>query len=128
MDENFKNRVEILLKLKGITQRQFAEKLGVSEVTVSRWLTLGANGRNPSVPTVQKISEVLATTPDYLLGKEKKEKKTSATSDDGVNLGELLAGTPLTATAVIAIVALAKAMGKLNENDKKQIETILNRE
>ena len=38
------------------------------------------------------------------------------------------AGTALTATAVIGIVALAKAMGKISDKDKEQIEDILNRE
>ncbi len=128
MDANFKNRVETLLKAKGMTQRQLAEKLGKSEVTVSRWMTDGVNGRNPSVQTLQEIADILGTTPDYLLGKELKEKKTSASSGDGVNWGAILAGTAITATAVIGLVALAKAMGKLNENDKEQIENILNRE
>ena len=125
MDANFRSRVETLLKEKGMTQRQLAEKLGVSEVTVSRWMTDGANGRNPSVQTLQKIADILGTTPNYLLGKELQENKTSG---DDVNWGAILAGVGLTATAVIALVALAKAKGKLNENDKKQIETILNRE
>ncbi len=128
MDSNFKNRVETLLKAKGMTQRQLAEKLGVSEVTVSRWMTDGANGRNPSVQTLQKIADVLQTTPDHLLGNDKKESKVPANQGDGVNWGAILAGTALTATAVIGIVALAKAMGKLNDKDKEQIENILNRE
>ncbi|MBP5175331.1 MAG: helix-turn-helix domain-containing protein, partial [Treponema sp.] len=116
------------LKEKGMTQRQLAEKLGVSEVTVSRWMTDGANGRNPSVQTLQKIADVLETTPNYLMGTELQENKTSTSSGDSVNWGAILAGTALTATAVIGLVALAKAMGKLNESDKEQIENILNRE
>jgi transcriptional regulator with XRE-family HTH domain len=128
MDANFKNRVETLLKAKGMTQRQLAEKLGVSEVTVSRWMTDGTNGRNPSVQTLQKIADILETTPDNLLGKDEQEAKVPANQGDGVNWGAILAGTALTATAVIGLVALAKAMGKLNESDKEQIENILNRE
>lgn len=129
MDANFKNRVETLLKAKGMTQRELAARLGVSEVTVSRWMTDGANGRNPSVQTLQKIAEVLETTPAHLLGKDAQEQSQSvAANSDGVNWGAILAGTALTATAVIGIVALAKAMGKLNEKDKEQIADILNRE
>lgn len=129
MDANFKSRVEALLKEKGMTQRELAARLGVSEVTVSRWMTDGANGRNPSIPTLQKIADILGTTPDYLLGKDGNElQPTQNTSGDGVNWGAILAGTALTATAVIGLVALAKAMGKLNESDKEQIENILNRE
>lgn len=129
MDANFKNRMESLLKSKGITQRELAAKLDVSEVTVSRWMTDGANGRNPSVQTLQKIAEILKTTPDYLLGKESSEvKPAQGTNSDSINWGAILAGTALTATAVIGIVALAKAMGKISDKDKMQIEDILNHE
>lgn len=129
MDANFRNRMESLLKSKGITQRELAAKLKVSEVTVSRWMTDGENGRNPSVQTLQKIAEILETTPDYLLGKESPESKPEqGAGSDSVNWGAILAGTALTATAVIGIVALAKAMGKISDKDKLQIEDILNHE
>lgn len=88
----------------------------------------GANGRNPSVQTLQKIAEILETTPDYLLGKQDVQKQNPAPNGDSVNWGAILAGTALTATAVIGIVALAKAMGKLNEKDTEQIEDILHRQ
>ena len=119
MSGNFKSRMETLLKERGMTQRELAARLGVSAVTVSRWMTSGANGRNPSIRTLQRIAEVLETEPYHLLGKD---------TENTVSWGTLLAGTALTATAVIGIVALAKAMGKLDERDKKQIEDILNRE
>lgn len=124
MDANFRSRMEVLLKARGMTQRELAAQLGVSEVTVSRWMTAGANGRNPNVQTLQKIAEILETTPDDLLGRTESTRE----AGDTVNLGAVLAGTALTATAVIGIVALAKAMGKLTEKDKSQIEDILNRE
>ena len=129
MNENFKNRMETLLKSKGMTQRELASKLGVSEVTVSRWMTDGTNGRNPSIQTLQKIAEILETTTDSLLGQEGSDVKTiQDKNSNGVNWGAILAGTALTATAVIGIVALAKAMGKISDKDKEQIEDILNRE
>lgn len=129
MDANFKNRVESLLKAKGMTQRELAAQLKVSEVTVSRWMTDGANGRNPSVQTLQKIAEILKTSPNYLLGKEDSDiKPVQGKNSDYVNWGAILAGTALTATAVIGIVALAKAMGKISDKDKMQIEDILNHE
>ena len=129
MNENFKNRMETLLKSKGMTQRELASKLGVSEVTVSRWMTDGTNGRNPSIHTLQKIAEILETTTDSLLGQEGSDVKTMQDQNsNGLNWGAILAGTALTATAVIGIVALAKAMGKISDKDKEQIEDILNRE
>ncbi|MBR1722366.1 MAG: helix-turn-helix transcriptional regulator [Treponema sp.] len=76
-----------------------AARLDVSEVMVSRWMTDGANGRNPSVQTLQKIADILETTPDYLLGKDGKElQQTQNTAGDGVNWGAILARTALTAT------------------------------
>lgn len=116
--------MEALLTSKGMTQRELAARLGVSEVTVSRWMTDGTNRRNPSISTLQKIEDRLETTPDDLLGKQKTSKDTG----NPVDLGAILAGTALTATAVIGIVALAKAMGKLSEKDKDQIQDILCRE
>lgn len=116
--------MEALLTSKGMTQRDLAARLGVSEVTVSRWMTDGANGRNPSISTLQKIADRLETTPDDLLGRQKTSKDTG----NPVDLGAILAGTALTATAVIGIVALAKAMGKLSEKDKDHIQDILSRE
>lgn len=126
MDANFKSRMETLLKSKGITQRELAARLGVSEVTVSRWMTDGANGRNPSVQTLQKIADILGTTPDYLLGKSG-SRKNSGEPKSG-NAGSVLGGLVLTAGVVIAAVALAKAAGLLGEKDKEEIEKILNQD
>lgn len=116
-----------------MTQRELASRLGVSEVTVSRWMTDGAGGRNPSVPTLHRIADALGTTPEYLLESSNSSAQGRTAQDstpqgDTVNWGAILAGTVLTATAVIGIVALAKAMGKLSENDEKQIKNILDRE
>ena len=95
MNANFKSRVEALLKAKGMTQRELAAKLGVSEVTVSRWMTDGTNGRNPSIPTLQKIADILETTPDYLLGNDGKElQPIQNTSSDGVNWERFLPEQP----------------------------------
>lgn len=126
MDANFKSRMETLLKSKGMTQRELASRLGVSEVTVSRWMTDGANGRNPSVQTLQKIADILGTTPDYLLGKSG-DGKNSGESKSG-NVGSVLGGLVLTAGVVIAAVALAKAAGLLGDKDKEEIEKILNQD
>lgn len=127
MDGTFRNRVEERLKAQKMTQRELATKLGVSEVTVSRWLKDGDGGRNPSVQTLQKIAAILGTTPDYLLGRSD-ESKNDKSKNNSIDWGAILTGTALTATAVIGIVALAKAMGAINDKDKEQIEAILNRD
>ena len=128
MNESIRNRIEMSLKLKNMTQKDLANKLNVSEVTVSRWLT---GDRDPSIETLNRIAEVLGTTTSFFFINDSlldDKKQVIETKNDSVNWGAILAGTALTSTAVIAIVALAKATGKLNDNDKKQIEDILNRQ
>lgn len=126
MSENFKTRLESALRERRMTQRELAARLGISEVTVSRWMAEGEKSRSPSVRTLQKIAEVLETTPDYLLGNDENVQKLSQ-KDNEVNWGAFLAGTSLTATAVIGIVALAKAMGKLSDKESEQIKDILDK-
>ena len=126
MKESVRNRIEERLKAMKMSQRDLAEKLKVSEVTVSRWLS---GERNPSLETMNSIASALDTTPAYLLSENAElpqENKPEQKSGD-VNLGAILAETALTATAVIGIVALAKALGKLTDKDKEQIEDILER-
>lgn len=126
MNKSVINRIEMQLKRKNMSQRDLAKKLGVSEVTVSRWLS---GDRDPSIDTLNKIAEALDTTASYFFITDDwhTEKKAEEGKTDSVNWGTILAGTALTATTVIGIVALAKAMGKLNDKDKEQIEDILNR-
>lgn len=126
MDRNVISRINMQLKLKNMTQKDLAEKLDVSEVTVCRWLS---GDRDPSIETLNKIAEALGTTTSYFFIKDdwNNEKKPEDEKPGSIDWGKILAGTALTATAVIAIVALAKAMGTINDKDKEQIEDILNR-
>lgn len=50
------NRLKIILAEKGKTNKWLAEKLGKSEVTVSRWCT---NEVQPSVETLAQIAILL---------------------------------------------------------------------
>ncbi len=126
MKEAVINRIEERLRTLKMSQRDLAEKLGVSEVTVSRWLS---GDRNPSSKTISEIATALDTTTAYLLSEnsESSQENKPEQKGDSVNWGAILTGTALTATAVIGIVALAKAMGKLTDKDKEQIEDILDR-
>lgn len=126
MNEAIRSKIEESLRAKKMAQRDLAKKLNVTEVTVSRWL----NGeRDPSIETLNKIAKALDTSASYFFidDSRQNENKMPEEKSDSVNWGAILAGTALTATAVIGIVALAKAMGKLNEKDTEQIEDILNR-
>ena len=64
MKESVRNRIEERLKAMKMSQRDLAEKLNVSEVTVSRWLS---GERNPSLETMNNIASALDTTTAYLL-------------------------------------------------------------
>ena len=61
----FKKRLQLLLDEKNMNQKELAKKVGVTEVTISRYM----NGeRKPRIEIVNKLAEVLGTTTDYLLG------------------------------------------------------------
>ena len=125
MNETFKNRLAEKLKSKGMKQKDLADALGVSEVTVSRWLS---GERNPSMETVEKIANALETTPAYLLSENELQPVQAEKKEEGINWASILTGTAITATAIIGLIALAKAAGKITEKDKQQIEDILNRD
>jgi len=61
------SRISNLLQKNGLTQRELAELVGVTEVSMSRYI----NGdRTPKAPIIANIALALHTTSDYLLGQE----------------------------------------------------------
>lgn len=56
-----------LLKAQRMTQKQLAELIGVTEATVSRYMT---GDRTPKSGILANIATALHTTSDYLLGTE----------------------------------------------------------
>lgn len=112
MNGNFRTRTETLLKSRGMTQRDLAARLGVSEVTVSRWL----NGeRNPSVQTLKRLAEILGTTPDDLLGEPAREAQ-------GGGLGT---GLKITFGLIMGLVLAAVAAGLLSRQEKDDLIDVL---
>ena len=68
MNENtLGGRIPELLEKNGLTQRELAEKVGVTEVSMSRYIS---NDRTPKGPVIANIATALHTTSDYLLGTE----------------------------------------------------------
>lgn len=68
MNENtLGGRITELLEKNGLTQRELAEKVGVTEVSMSRYIS---NDRTPKGPVIANIATALHTTSDYLLGTE----------------------------------------------------------
>lgn len=60
-------RIAALLKQNGMTQRELAEKVKTTEVSMSRYIS---NERTPKGPVIANIAAALNTTTDYLLGTE----------------------------------------------------------
>lgn len=59
-------RLSVLLEEKSMTQRKLSELIGVSEVTVSRYLN---GARKPKADIIIDIANVLDISVDYLLGR-----------------------------------------------------------
>jgi len=70
MNETLGGRISELLEKNGLTQRELAEKVGVTEVSMSRYIS---GDRTPKGPIIANIALALHTTSDYLLGQEAEE-------------------------------------------------------
>ncbi len=62
------NRIKNLRELKGLTQTQLGEKIGVTAVTITRYEN---SNRNPNIETLNKIAEALGVTINELAGNKK---------------------------------------------------------
>lgn len=70
MKETMGDRILNLLNKNKMTQRELAKKIGVSEISISRYI----NGhRTPNGTIVGNIAMTLHTTSDYLLGQNIEE-------------------------------------------------------
>lgn len=63
-------RISELLQQNGLSQRELADKVGVTEVSMSRYIR---GDRTPKGPIIANIALALHTTTDYLLGQEEEE-------------------------------------------------------
>ena len=70
MSKELGGRILILLKEKGLQQKELAECIGVSEGVMSRYIS---GARDPKPETLANIATALHTTSDYLLGIENDE-------------------------------------------------------
>ena len=63
----FSERLTILMKSKGFTQKEFATKANITESAMSYYVK---GLRTPSGEVLARIAKALDTTTDYLLGLE----------------------------------------------------------
>nr|DAU59599.1 MAG TPA: Repressor protein CI [Caudoviricetes sp.] len=68
----FISRLEEMRKEKGFTQRELASKVGVNEVSMSRYIK---GERVPTVTTIVSIAQVLGASVDYLVGTSNVKKR-----------------------------------------------------
>lgn len=68
MSKVFGQRILILLKKQGTTQKGLADRINTTEATLSRYVT---GDREPKADMLANIATALHTTSDYLLGIEK---------------------------------------------------------
>ena len=67
MTNSLGGRISELLDQYGLTQRELAERVGVTEVSMSRYIR---GDRMPRGPILANIAAALHTTPEYLLNQE----------------------------------------------------------
>ena len=61
------NRLSEMLKKRGMTQKEFAERLGVTEVSVSRYIT---GKRIPRATIIMKMEKIFGVSVGYLMSQE----------------------------------------------------------
>lgn len=65
----FSERLRNERKLRGLSQRELADLLGISQSTYKGFELIGeANGREPSIEMIVKIAKLLDIETDYLFG------------------------------------------------------------
>lgn len=67
MGRTLGERISEILQKEGIQQKQLAERIGITEAAMSRYI---AGTREPKPDTIANLATALHTTSDYLLGLE----------------------------------------------------------
>lgn len=92
--EIFISRLDQARKEKGLTQRELANRVGVTEVSISRYVN---GARVPKGPIVVNIAKALGVSVDYLVGTSSVKKR--QTNSDRIRnmsdeeLAELITGS-----------------------------------
>lgn len=65
INQTIGDRLKYSLKIRNMKQKEFAEKIGVTEVTISRYIN---NERQPNADMIILICRALGVSSDWLLG------------------------------------------------------------
>lgn len=79
----FGNRVKLMLMLNNMNQKELAEKMGITQASMTRYIK---GQRDPRMSDIIKMSEILKISADYLLG----IKQESGVRDDYYKIQILL--------------------------------------
>lgn len=121
MNESVRNRIEERLRAKKMSQKDLAEKLDVTEVTVSRWLS---GERDPSIETLNRIADALGTTTSYFfITDDWQNEKKPAEDKSGMSTG-----LKVTFGVILGLVIAAVAAGLLSKDEKDQLVDILKKD
>lgn len=104
---NIANRIKSLRKVKGITQEELADKLGVSRQAVSKW---ESEQSTPDLERVVIMSEFFEVTTDYIL------KGTDEIGGVEKNSNEIISRILYITSTVFIIIGLLCALGGWYEN------------
>jgi len=74
MSNTIGERIRIMRAIRGMSQKELAERLGKSANVITHW----ERGRNsPDVDSIEKLCEILTVSPNYLMGWEDKDEITT---------------------------------------------------
>ena len=114
----FSTKLKELRSLKGITQEELANILGVRQQTIGKWeLSITV----PRLPMLQKIGAFFNVTTDYLLGRTDEPQGTGFQKGDGSN--EAVAEKEVKTVKPKAYVELHRLIDELPHSD---VEELLN--
>ncbi len=74
----FSKQLKKILSEKRLTHRELAEKIGVNRPMISRWIAVG---RNPSLNSIKKLSDVLEVPLSYFIESKNKDRKNNKNLD-----------------------------------------------
>lgn len=105
--EKLGERITTILSEKGLTQRELASEAGITQVSLSRYLS---GERVPKATVLMQISKALGVSLDYLMGEKKSEREESRIMNLTLKteLGEFKFA--LSQTSVIYLLSLAQKL------------------